>query len=129
MWWLYFAISFLICWIIYEAVSGSWNYGAYSKGMMITSYVFLALSIIFAIGTIAGLASELMSHRKHIRMIHCKIAPEDCKKKVAICNKNKPPPMYKKSPRVNSGARTTFSEIRESSPFGEAIEMENVEAF
>lgn len=85
MLWLYFAICLLICWIVYECISGCWNFGVYNKSMMITAYVFLALSVVFAIGVIVSLALELMGHRKHINMIHCKIAPEDCREKISSC--------------------------------------------
>lgn len=136
MWWIYFAIAFLICWIVYEAVSGSWNYGAYNNGMMITSYVFLGLSIIFAIGAIAGLTVEMVNQSKKIRMLHCKIMPEDCKKKVAICNKSSNNMrMTSTAARVNGSARKTFSDrpmaMVDQTSFDnfEGMNSEDVEAF
>lgn len=87
MLWLYFAVAFLVCWIIYECTSNTWNIGTYNQAMMITSYIFLVLALGAAIGTIVSLGLELHYYKKHITMLHCKISPGDCVEKMSPCDR------------------------------------------
>lgn len=83
MWWLYFAITFLICWIICQIISISFVNDPNSKGLKTTYYVFLILSIILILFAAFGIFVEIRNQRRKIGLINHKT----CKNGEFICEK------------------------------------------